>query len=141
MGGLHEDTIKPPKSKKESDEVLAAPPEPETHDLTSKIPAQTQKVRHHLSGNEIHLHVDEENLKVAIPPVRLDMIIGELRERKVSERSYYDSKNKTIARFVAGQNDKGQFDIWLGVEKAPDVKDGPVIGKLDKILSKVAKKK
>jgi len=37
------------------------------------IPDQVQTVRHHVSGKNVHFHVDDENLKLSIPVAQLSV--------------------------------------------------------------------
>ena len=144
MGGQHEGAIGKSSGAKVVDEpesdILAAPPKPKVATKSGDmLPSQTQVIRHHFDpkSKQVHLHADVEKIKVGMAPMRLEMILAELRERRQGERSHYDSDNKTLARFQAGTNEAGEFDIWVNLELA-EKSEGPVIGTLDKFLNNMA---
>lgn len=102
------------------------------------IPAQTQSIRHHLSGKEVHFHVDEEKLKAAIPLAQLEAYYYDLKSLNRTEHHFYDAKNNTLTHLRVGLNSTGQLDVWITVSAC---EEGPVIQKLDKLITSASRKK
>ena len=152
MGGLHEDKIEvsklqvidePEKRSFNPDDLIQGTPP--VHDRHGKgfgnlpfIPAQTQSIRHHLSGKDVHFHIDDEKLKVAIPIAQLESYFYDLKSLNRIEHFYYDDKNATLTHFRAGINSNNQIDVWITVSKC---EEGPVVQKLEKLISSSRKKK
>lgn len=65
--------------------------------LSSDAPAQTQNIRQHLNGGEIHFHDDDGGLKTAIPVA--EWYTGIKAIRSMQDWRYVDPANKTIAAF------------------------------------------
>jgi|LSQX01.1.fsa_nt_gb hypothetical protein len=54
------------------------------------------KVRYHESGNEIHFHDDDNQLKVAIPVAEWFQAWQRLEEGKIDHWEYADRQRKTV---------------------------------------------
>ncbi len=140
MGGAHEDVIGGPK-------VLDVPPKRGDDIIQGEVKAkggvlpllneQVQVIRQHVSGKDVHFHVDDENLKLAIPLAQLEVYFQCLRNLSATEKLYHDDKNKTLAKFQVGMNSQGQLDIFIKISAC---EEGPVVQKLDKLMSLSRKK-
>jgi hypothetical protein len=110
MGGTNESVIEPEKAKKKPEgEILAADrAEPlglkkkkKKKDKERRFEAalvQTQAIRQHVSGPEVHFHVDAEKLKSAIPTAEWWNAVRNLN--KGEPFLWVDATNKTTARFT-----------------------------------------
>ncbi len=107
MGGSNESTLKADPKK---DEILRADEriekkkkkknknksvEPVSVDISEAI--QTQNIRQHLSGGEVHFHDDDGDLKTAIPVAEWYNGIKAIRSMQLWQ--YVDAANQTIAVF------------------------------------------
>ncbi len=104
MGGTNESVLEAEKGKSQG-EVLSADVV-ESLGLSKKKKKkakveglhQTQNIRQHLSGSEVHFHADDENLKTAIPAGDWWAAVRKLN--KGESFSWLDPDNKTIATFT-----------------------------------------
>lgn len=126
MGGVNESVIEPEKAKKKPEgEVLAADrAEPlgfkkekkkKKKDKRSapETLLQTQSIRQHVSGPEVHFHVDAEKLKSAIPTAEWWNAVRNLN--KGEPFMWVDAKNKTTARFTPFFKDN-VLDVVIQIE-------------------------
>ena len=103
MGGAREDFIQPKAEPKKEATTTVAP------ELGSN-----QKIRYHESNGEIHFHVDDANLKAAIPVAEWFNMWRNAVNFKSSQ--YIDVNNQallTLQPFKTGTN----VDLIVNVEK------------------------
>lgn len=91
--------IKPPKPA-----VASAAPPPEG------IPRQYQSIRQHVSGGQVHLHDDDNKLKVAIPVAEWYVIVRQLKT--MTPYTYVDTDFNCTAIFRPFMHD-GYFEIAI----------------------------
>mgnify|MGYP006373452349 CR=1 FL=1 len=143
MGGAHEDVIGGGNGPKvvdipKSDELLQGTVKPTLKSgILPSISDQVQSIRHHVSGKDVHFHVDSENLKLAMPLAQLEVYVECLRNLSSERKMYHDSKNKTLGKFEVGLNNQGQLDIVVEIRAC---EEGPVVQKLDKLMTLSRKK-
>jgi hypothetical protein len=123
MGGANESTLQADKKK---DEILRADERIEkkkkkkksrsveavSFDVSEAI--QTQNIRQHLSGGEVHFHDDDGDLKTAIPVAEWYNGIKTIRSMQLWQ--YVDAANQTIAVFQPSVRD-GIADCVVSVRE------------------------
>ena len=139
MGGKNESVL--PSDPKPTGSVLAPDPpvvppvvpqwnsftsmsdDPNINDmrrLSSNTPRQNQAIRQHMSGGQVHLHVDApQPIKVAVPVAEWYVIMRHLRS--LNTFTFVDAENKSVAYlrpYISG----GLFEI--AIELAP-IQIGP----------------
>lgn len=123
MGGeneslLNKDPKAAPVASQESVLLPDAPPTPSVmispNSFQGAAPQQTQTIRQHMSGGQIHLHCDEQKLKAAVPVAEWYVIMRQLRS--LSPFTWVDSDNKCVA-FFRPYISQGLFEI--AIELAP----------------------
>ena len=85
----------------------------ETISVPVSEPIQTQNIRQHMNGGEIHFHDDEGGLKTAIPVA--EWYTGIKTIRSMQPWQYVDSTHETIATFRPFVRD-GVADCTVTVE-------------------------
>ena len=100
MGGTNESVL----DKKETETVLqgeslleAQPVETMQKAFTSPTHIQTQTIRQHVSGGEVHFHLDDQKLKAAIPVA--DFFNVKRQIAMLRESFHVDLKNNTLIEF------------------------------------------
>jgi hypothetical protein len=112
MGGVNESVL--PSDKKQAErpgsilqsDFSPLPPPPMDQ-------RQRQSIRIHRSGPEVHLHADDEKLKVAIPVAEWFTILRRLSSNEPA--TYSDAKNKTIARICPYVQD-GIMEVNVAIQ-------------------------
>lgn len=112
MGGINEEVVEKKKSN-------VASPVGDIITPTDKrsLVEQTQAIRVHRTNNgtEVHFHVDDEKLKVAIP---ISVWMGmESRLLAMETCEFFDAKNKSTVTILPRMNGK-QFDLIVSVQRA-----------------------
>lgn len=137
MGGTNESVLK--SDKKSTDEKVvgdllkadvASVAKEATIPLFSGLPTQTQSIRQHMSNGQIHLHVDAEKLKVAIPVAEWFLVMRNLRS--LNPFTFIDSENNCVAYlrpYIYG----GSFEI--AIEIAP-IAIGPRFNSMNAVTGK-----
>lgn len=74
------------------------------------VPRQYQSLRQHISAGQVHLHDDENNLKVAIPVAEWYVIVRQMKTLK--PYSYVDTDFNCVANFQPYSKD-GFFEIAI----------------------------
>lgn len=74
------------------------------------VPRQYQSLRQHISAGQVHLHDDENDLKVAIPVAEWYVIVRQMKTLK--PYSYVDTDFNCIANFQPYSKD-GFFEIAI----------------------------
>ncbi len=109
MGGQNESVLAADAGKKPREEILRADErikekkkkkekkEKETVEVSVSEFIQTQNIRQHLSGSEIHFHDDEGGLKTAIPVSEWYNGIKTIRSLK--KWQYVDPVHESVATF------------------------------------------
>ena len=90
--------------------VVTAPPH--ANQPYYNPPIQTQAIRQHLSGGQVHLHLDEQKIKVAIPVAEWDVIMRNLKS--MNQFTFIDSENKAVAYFKPFISN-GVFEVTVDV--------------------------
>lgn len=133
MGGFNEDVISGEnKGGVVVEDILQGQKTNRSQSSLQLIPDQVQTVRHHVSGKNVHFHVDDENLKLSIPVAQLMVYFECLRDLSSQRKMYHDVKNKTMGSFEVGMNRGGQLDIVVQISPC---EEGPVIQKLEKLMT------
>lgn len=137
MGGANEDVI-----EKSKPQIVNEPARGEILQGSGRlknevsgiqsIPEQLQEIRTHLSGKNIHFHVDVEKLKVSIPLAQIEAYYSDLKTLAKREHLYYDASNSTLMKLQSGMNAQGQLDVFITITAC---QEGPVSQKLDKLIS------
>lgn len=86
--------------------VATSVPRPAAED----VPRQYQSLRQHISAGQVHLHDDENNLKVAIPVAEWYVIVRQMKTLK--PYSYVDTDFNCVANFQPYSKD-GFFEIAI----------------------------
>ena len=101
--GLQEEKKKKKKKKREAESLIAVASEA----------YQQQNIRQHVSGGEVHFHVDDEGLKTAVPTAEWWNAVRQLG--KAQPFTWVDAKNKTTAKFTPIFKD-GVLDVVVKIE-------------------------
>lgn len=94
------------------------------------VPMQTQAIRQHMSNGQVHLHVDAQNLKTAVPVAEWYVIMRHLKS--LTPFTFVDPDNKSVAYFrpyVSG----GTFEV--AIELAA-INVGPRITEMTAVTAK-----
>lgn len=94
------------------------------------LPMQTQAIRQHMNNGQVHLHVDAQKLKTAIPVAEWYVIMRHLKS--LTPFTFVDPDNKTVAYFrpyVSG----GTFEV--AIELAA-INIGPRITEMTAVTAK-----
>ena len=127
MGGANQGTIE--SSPPAAVETPVAEPEvvdmsdPQTVEKEVSDRLQSQKIRFHVSNQEIHLHDDESGIKVAIPAAEFWTAWRSFRRGFTWNRdaSFLDMQRKTVATFRMGvSSGRIDFNIELQNVTIPD---------------------
>ena len=134
MGGINESVLSADDKKKgdtlaadPAQGVILAPDLPDGSDVQykplgrvtkavatvtppSSLPRQYQSLRQHISAGQVHLHDDENNLKVAIPVAEWYVIVRQMKTLK--PYSYVDTDFNCVANFHPYNKD-GLFEIAI----------------------------
>ena len=95
MGGDNESVLKAEKTENQNTGIVL---KADKKKKKKKNPiSQTQSIRQHVSGSEVHFHADDDRLKVAIPTAEWWNAVRSLN--KFQSFSYVDEKNKAIGTF------------------------------------------
>jgi hypothetical protein len=109
MGGTNESVLAADAGKKPREEILRADEsikskkkkkekKPEKVRVSISEPIQTQNIRQHMSGSEIHFHDDDGGMKTAVPVAEWYNGIKTIRSMK--KWQYVDPANQTMATFT-----------------------------------------
>jgi hypothetical protein len=107
------------------------PPPPPLNLQGAGVPIQTQAIRQHMSGGQIHLHVDgPQPLKVAVPVAEWYVIMRHLRS--LSPFTFVDSENKCVL-FLRPYIHAGLFEV--AIELSP-IQVGARFGDMNAVTGK-----
>ena len=115
MGGKRETNVGSKKKDKKSSGKpgITVGPKPRT---TKTIEEMEQNVRVHENAGEVHFHVDDENIKAAVPSAEWYKTWEHLSVFPGEEWCYVDQKEGTILKVQSAITD-GTVDIILSVKK------------------------
>lgn len=91
---------------------------------------QTQTIRQHMSAGQIHLHCDDQKLKVAIPVAEWYLVLRQLRS--LNEFTWVDSENKCLAYIRPYINDN-LFEVAI---ELIGINIGPRFEEMNKVTKK-----
>jgi len=104
MGGDNESVV---KSDKKSEGVVLAADIKKKKKKKERV-LQTQNIRQHVSGPEVHFHDDENKLKVAVPTAEWWNAIRNFG--KLKSFTWIDEKNQAVAMPLSNEADVKVFD-------------------------------
>lgn len=96
-----------------------------------EIPKQAQNIRQHISSGEVHLHDDQNKIKVAIPVADWYVILNKLKG--ISKCYFIDPNFNSVAHFRPFIAPDNTFDVAISLAKIK-------IGKRFKLMSELAKR-
>lgn len=152
MGGQAEDTITPQTTKQAptpEDSNILLPPSSAPVETSDEIPlvgSLEQAIRYHVSGSEVHFHVDPgkgpntEKMKVAIPVADWYIAFEKLKNLRETSYQYIDHAEGCMLQIRAGINSDRQFELLPTLSKISEG-TGPIFDKLEVFTASSRKKK
>jgi hypothetical protein len=87
------------------------------------VPMQTQAIRQHMNNGQVHLHVDAQQLKTAVPVAEWYVIMRHLKS--LTPFTFIDTDNKSVAYFRPYISN-GQFEVAIelaAINVGPRIQD------------------
>lgn len=102
----------------------------------------SQAIRFHQNptGSEIHFHVDDEKLKVALPVAEWWSAWEQVKNMRLDQYRYVDHKNGTMLELTSGLDGAGKFEILPKVSRIANGV-GAIYERLEDFTCNVQKKK